>query len=91
VRNTQKRDKTKKAEEKLTSNLTWLVGSSEAKNQKSTSAGDICFPGFLYRAFELPHREKPQNVIKHKQNREKYGFVFFVNTFRHDLFAKRFL
>jgi hypothetical protein len=63
----------------------WFFG-----GQKRTRAGQICFPRFVYRVFDLP---SPRNAHKRdKQIREKYGFVFFgrflVKTFRHGFFCK---
>jgi hypothetical protein len=61
------------------------------RGQKMTRVRFVFFDIF-YRVFELP---LPRNAQKRdKKNREKVGFgvlvEFFVKTFRHDFFAKRF-
>jgi hypothetical protein len=66
------------------------VGGSEAKK----GLGSDFFWGYFFIVFlNSPYRETLKNVIK--EIREKVGFgllvEFFVKTFRHDFFAKRFL
>jgi hypothetical protein len=65
----------------------WFLG-----GRKSTRVDHI-FCEILNRVFDLP---SPRNAQKRdKQNVEKTGFGFFVDffvkTFRHDFFGKRFL
>jgi hypothetical protein len=67
----------------------WLVPWRPKKFQGWSDFFQVFFSVFL----NSPHQETPKNVIQ--QNREKIGlgfFVdFFVKTFRHDFFLKRFL
>jgi hypothetical protein len=65
------------------------VGGSEAKK----GPGSDLFFGYFFIVFlNSPHRETPKNVIQKNRKQIGFGFFieFFVKTFRHDFFAKRF-
>jgi hypothetical protein len=64
-------------------------GGSEAKKGPGPDFLEIFFVVFL----NSPHGETPKNAIPKKSRKNGFeSFVdFFVKTFRHDFFAKRFL
>jgi hypothetical protein len=73
----------------------WLVVSSEAKQK--TRAGEVFFSFFQNRIFELPSPRNAKKRDRIKPRKNQFGiflsifFIFFVKTFRHDFFVKRFL
>jgi hypothetical protein len=65
------------------------VGQRPKKNQGQIHFLDISFSTFL----NSPHREThKKNVIKEIRNKSVLGFCrFFLTTFRHEFFVKRFV
>jgi hypothetical protein len=55
--------------------------------------GQIVLKRFFIVFLNSPHRQPPKNVIKKVEKKIGFGLLvnFFVKTFRHDFFAKRFL
>jgi hypothetical protein len=67
-----------------------LVGSSEAKKVPGLVR---FFSGIFCRVFDLPSPRNAQARDNKIEKKSVWDFFvdFFVKTFRHDLFAKRFL